>query len=287
MKRFFKRRKARATRRKSDGFSSTASDDAPLDPLPVVLRVPGWDSVSSIGGDNAIGGQLVDFEGLLKIIEDDEPAGSTNFDDPAASAKSDQSLNRTSTDQSISSDTNESIITLPTKNFQTTSEKGMLTSFIYLSLLPTPHDDKATSPNVGTSPREVVLTSLNAYLRMHVSEEDVSHASSNLPVPKSGITLLRKDDWTRLSDVDKMVQRALVRKHYNRVCKKYENLRRDIMVRKPKSEIVRPLLSRLAITCLMAGYKKKAKLYCRKLIECSDSNATETAEALILRGVSV
>ena len=95
--------------------------------------------------------------------------------------------------------------------------------------------------------------------------------------------LVNRDD-TSLSIVDNVIKGTLVRQQYTKALEMYERLRRDVLRRMPQSEIIRHLLSRLAIVSLLAGKAKKAQSYGRKLIDCSDVNTSEFLEALILTG---
>lgn len=141
--------------------------------------------------------------------------------------------------------------------------------------------------SLSLAPRDIVVTSLKAHIRMCSSEQEVSNVwlvRRTLPVRVDDASLLVRRDDVSLSTADEVVKGALDRHEYAKTLEIYETLRRDVTRRMPQSEILRALLSRLAIVSLLAGKEKKAQTYSRKLVECSDAKATDFLESLILRG---
>mmetsp|Transcript_4309 Transcript_4309/g.7187 ORF Transcript_4309/g.7187 Transcript_4309/m.7187 type:complete len:793 (-) Transcript_4309:66-2444(-) len=307
MKRFFRRSKETLPKSiiSSSEESSSESDAAPSPyPLPLVLELPDKDDMSSLHDNGAsrqgfsMGPTEIDRL-LASLGYGDDP---TQLEDSVSltGSSTDRSLLLWPTIQSIASDTKASTTTVPTRNILSKKNHGLLTSFIYLSLLSTHRGgdsspvsrDKKDNDAVGlnllsVTPRDVVISSLKAHIHMCSSEHEISNAwliRETLPVRVDDASLLVRRDDASLSIVDAVVKGALIRQEYVRALEMYETLRRDVTLRMPQSEIVRPLLTRLAIVSLLAGKEKKAHSYSRKLVECSDANTTDFLASLILRG---
>lgn len=199
---------------------------------------------------------------------------------------------------------NVSVSTIPTRNAINATGRGPLSSFVHLSLLPTHRDPYVDSSNNSDScdsvisglnslsftGRDIVISSLQAYVRMHATEYETKIAwttRESIPVEVDGGTLilLAKEDDKSLETVDNVVRGYLIRQEYNSAIEIYEALKRDVCKRKTQSDLLNPLLLRLAILNLLAGKERKAQACCLKLLNLSDVKKPEHVEALVLAGL--
>jgi tetratricopeptide (TPR) repeat protein len=249
----------------------------------------------------AFTGQFSDLDKLLAIISEDEPSATeSKYGDSVGPCTTDKDPSLLEGDRSVLSDSNETAITVPTRNVIGKKEHGLLTSFVYLNLLQShrgsfpgnkqefvdeAHDGCLNACSV--SPRDIVVSSLQAHIRMYSSEQEVKNAwikRLTLPVRVDDATLAIRKDSSSLSLVDSVANGALVRHEYARALEMYETLRRDIRRRTSHSDIALPLLNRLAILSFLSGNEAMAGSFCRKLIDSTDGKAAEFLDALIMKG---